>query len=227
MIETKEQQWKTALNQAMPHNNVHIVTATGSGTPFMNPFQMSNGAGENDMLNGGGNRIGDKITVRRVMYKFFLENALNRSKVYYRFMLIKCAKGDLPTRATLFKNNANNKMIDQINTERFTIIANKVINLSPTNPPPIAVSATGSAIGGTDVAGQATRILTVNISGRKFGRSGNITYENGSATQVKFYDYVPIFLCYDWYGTPEEILGIANNVGRINEGYCKVYYKDA
>jgi len=222
-IETKENQWKTAVNLGMAHNNVSIVNATGNGWPFMNPFQMSNGNQDQDMTNGGGQRIGDEINVQRVTYTFFLENALNRSKVYYRFMLVKCAKGDLPTRTTLFKGNADNKMIDTINTERFSVLYQKIVNVSPVNAPPIAVATPGTAIGATDTAGIATRIMRVSIPGKKFGRSGLIKYENLSNAQVKFYDYVPLFVCYDWYGTLQDV----NQVGRINEGYCKCYFKDA
>jgi len=64
--------------------------------------------------------------------------------------------------------------------------------------------------------------MKVTIPGRKFGRSGVIRYENGS-NQVKFFDYVPLFVVYDWYGTPQDI----NNVGRINELYAKIRFKDA
>lgn len=223
MIETKESQWKSNVNVAMPHNNVHIITASTGGGSYLNIFKFFTlGPNDEDMGTGNGQRVGDQINVRRVVFKMFLENALNRSKVYYRFMLVRCAKGDLPTRATLFKNNADNKMIDMINTERFSIVYQKIFNITPTNLPPIAVAATGSAIGATDVAGIATRVVTCSIPGRKFGRKGKITFENGSS-QVKFYDYVPLFVCYDWYGTPQDV----NNVGRINELYSKIYFKDA
>ncbi len=48
-------------------------------------------------------------------------------------MLVKCAKGDLPTRTTLFLNNADNKMIDELNTERYSIIASKIFTVTPSN----------------------------------------------------------------------------------------------
>jgi hypothetical protein len=78
-------------------------------------------------------RVGDEITVQSVKFHGFIENALNRPKVYYRFMLVKCAKGDLPTRTTLFLNNADNKMIDELNTERYSIIASKIFTVTPSN----------------------------------------------------------------------------------------------
>jgi len=73
-----------------------------------------------------------------------------------------------------------------------------------------------------DNAGIATKVFSATIPGRKFGRSGVIRYENGSV-QVKFYDYVPVFVVYDWLGTLQD----TNIVGKINEGYSKIYFKDA
>lgn len=222
-IETKEGQWKTAVNQGLSHNNVSIVTAPGNGWPFLNVFQLNLGTADQDMLNGNGQRIGDQITVQSVKYHAMVEGALQRSKVYFRFMLVKCAKGDLPTRATLFKGNADNKMIDEINTERYSIVASKIFNVSPPNPPPNTVSATGVAEPGVLAGVTGNRIFKIVIPGRKFGRNGVVKYENGSSAQVKFFDYVPIFVAYDWYGTPQDV----NTVGRINELYAKIRFKDA
>jgi hypothetical protein len=75
-------------------------------------------------------RIGDKIQIRGMLFKFFVEASLGRSRVYFRFMLVKMAKGDTLNRTTLFKNVVGNKMIDQINTERFTIVAQKIVNVT-------------------------------------------------------------------------------------------------
>lgn len=222
-IETKEGQWKTAANVGLAHNNLTVITAPGSGQPYLNVFHLNLGTADQDMLNGNGQRIGDEITVQSVKYQGFLEGALQRSKVYFRFMLVKCAKGDLPTRATLFKGNADNKMIDEINTERFTIIASKIMNVTPPNPGPNTVSATGVAEPGVLAGVTGNRIFKVTIPGRKFGRNGVIKYENGSGTQVKFFDYVPVIVAYDWYGTPQDV----NTVGRINEMYAKIRFKDA
>lgn len=227
-IETKEGQWKTAANQGLSHNQVTVVTAPGNGLTFLNPFSLSIGAADNDIGNGNGQRIGDQITVQSVKFTAFIENALTRPKVYYRFMLVRCAKGDLPTRATLFKGNADNKMIDEINTERFTIVASKIFNVAASNATANSVSLAGVPLAAPTIAGDfpagiATRIMRVSIPGRKFGRQGVLKYENINGAQVKFYDYVPLFVVYDWYGTPQDV----NTVGRINELYCKIRFKDA
>lgn len=226
-IETKENQWRTQVNTAYPHNNLVVILDT-NGNP-MNPFSM----GQGTLDNGGGffannNRIGDSITVRGIVFKMFVENALGRPNVHYDIMLVKCAKGDTITRATLYKGNSNNKMIDMIDKERFSIVARKRFNLKASNPTAeFANGVNGQPEADTTLgvynAGCATKVVNIYVPGRKFGRNGVIQYENVSQTQVKFFDYRWVIMCYDWYGTPQDV----NNVGRINEGYMKIYFKDA
>lgn len=230
-IETKDQVWKSGTNVALPHNQLHQVLAAGSGGR-MNIFQIDVGAGD-AMSNGGGRRIGDEITVSRVLLKGMLENALGRPKVNYRIMVVRAAKGDTPSRTTLFRGVTGNKLIDQINTERYTIVAQKVITINSTNPMANTVTSAGvpieapQLVTGNAAAGIGSKLFTISIPGKKFFRGGRVRYEDQSATQVKFYDFHIMIMTYDWFGTPDDILGVFNDVGRLNEMYCKVYYKDA
>ena len=129
----------------------------------------------------------------------------------------------------IFKGDAGNKMIDQVNTERFTIVAQTTFTINATNyQASISTAVTGvpysaSTVAGDSPSGIATKTFKMWIPGYKFGRGGNIIFENGSSTQVKFYDYRLCIVAYDWYGTSQDI----NNVGKINELYTKVYFKDA
>ena len=168
------------------------------------------------------NRIGDQITIKGMMVKGFIENALNRPKVYYRVMLVRCAKGDTIDRGTLFKGNCSNKMLDQVNTERFTIIAQKIFNVGSSNAAPTSVNTAGEPESSTTRPGISTKTFSMWIPGTKFGKGGNVQFENNSY-QVKFYDYRFVFVAYDWFGTPQDI----NNVGYINCFYTKTYFKDA
>lgn len=220
MIETKEGTYTCAANTALPHNNTYVVTLADGVTP-LNPFATTAGGG-GDPMTGQGQRIGDQITCRGVSIKMFIENALERARVHYRVMLLKGAKGEAFTRANIFKGDSNNKMIDQVNTERFTIVAQKVFNLNCTNNAPSSVGITGIPTGGT-FSGISSKVLSMWIPGKRFGKNGEIRYENGSAGQIKFYDYRLVFVAYDWFGTPQD----ANNVGRINELFTKLYFKDA
>lgn len=224
MIETKEITWKiesTALvKNYLPHNQLTVWT--------QNPFQVSQGAADQMQEGNQVNRLGDRISVKGMMLKGFFENALERSKVYFRVMLVRAAKGDTIDRSTLFKGNCNNKMMDQVNTERFSIVAQKTFTCSASNSGQASsASASGQPLTAptgtaTWFGGQGTKTFQMWIPGNKFGNNGNIQFENGGY-QVKFYDYRWVVLAYDWFGTPQD----SNNVGMINVMYTKVYFKDA
>lgn len=223
-IETKEAQWKSAVNVNLPHNNVHLILKSDGGQ--LNPFQTSVGA-DDPMGANSGQRIGDEITIRGMKFTGFFEGSLARSKVHFRIMLIRMAKGDTVNRASLFQGKSDNKMLDVVNTERYSIIWQTKFNVTPPN-----AVATGVVPPGVPGAGQTSgstagitgnRIINAWIPGRKFGKNGVIRYENSSTSQIKFYDYRFIILAYDWYGTPQDV----NNVGVINECYSCVYFKDA
>jgi len=222
MIETKEAQWKTSTNVAVPHNNT-IVLTKGDGGP-LNPFQTGTGT-DDPMAQNTGQRIGDQVSIRGLKITGFFEGALGRSKVHFRLMLIKSAKGDTITRATLFQNKSDNKMLDMVNTERYTVIWQTKFNVTPPNATAASVSTIppdGTTVN-ANIGITGNRIINAFIPGRKFGRDGNIRYENGQIAQVKFYDYRLVVLAYDWFGTPQDV----NTVGRINELYTCIYYKDA
>lgn len=220
MIETKEGQHSSANNIGLAHNNITLVLKSNGNA--LNPFERVNGT-QDPMDQNNFQTIGDQINVKGMSVKGFFEGALQRSKVYFRVMLVKYARGDTPTRATLFKNDSDNKMLDVVNTERYTIVWQKIFNVSPPNPPPNTVSATGVAEPGVLAGVTGNRIISAWIPGRKFGRGGNVQYENANGANVKFFDYRFFVLAYDWYGTPQDV----NTVGRINSMFAKIYFKDA
>lgn len=220
-VETKDAQWRSQINVGIAHNNVLKILKADGGD--LNPFQTSQGAGD-PMIANSGQRIGDQITIKGVKFTGFFEGALARSKVHFRIMLIKFAKGDTPTRDTLFQGKSNNKMLDMINTERYTVVWQTKFNVQPPNSAPTGVTpgVSGQTLGSTPgVTGN--RIINAWIPGAKFGKQGVIKYEDSSNSQVKFYDYRFFIMAYDWYGTPQDV----NVVGIINECYSVIYYKDA
>lgn len=224
MIETKECQYYTASNVSIAHNNLVKLTKNGGGD--MNIFETAQAVGDPQSGNSG-NRLGDRITVKGVSIKIMLENALERPEVHYRIMLLRGAKGETFDRANIFKGSSINKLLDQVNTERFTIMAQKTVKIRSSNYTASTVSLTGVGYAAPNVAGDypaghGTKLVKMWIPGVKFGKGGNVQFENGSTTQVKFYDYRIIVYAYEWYGTPE-----SNNVGKINECVCRTYYKDA
>jgi len=66
-------------------------------------------------------------------------------------------------------------------------------------------------------------MFSINIPGKKFGRNGVVQYENGS-TQPKFFDYHLLFFAYSNFST-SDTLGFF--VGRVNDAFVKLHYKDA
>ncbi|AXH74905.1 MAG: putative capsid protein [Cressdnaviricota sp.] len=218
-IETKEgSRIFSGTNLAIQHNNILLLTSSLLFT--------TNGTND-PMGSAEGQRVGDRITLKGVAVSLFLQNQAQRPKVFYRVMVIKCAKGDTPTRATLFKGIVGNKMIDQMNTERYTIVQQKVFTITAQG----AMAWTSAnvpagyplTINGADaIGGVGTKICKMWIPGSKLARNGVVQYENASG-QPKFFDYHLAILAYDWFGTPQD----ANNVGAVSDGWVKMYYKDA
>lgn len=211
MIETKETTVTVSSNTSMNHNVITYLT---------NPLTINQG--NTDPMSGTGTRVGDRVTVKGLLLKGMVECALNRPKVFVRLMLIKYAKSDDPTTATLFKGDSGNKMIDQINTDRYSILAQKTFNVTSSNTTAVTVNIDGSVATGNP-AGIGTRTFKMWIPGAKLGNNGNVQYEDGSASQPKFFSYRWIALVYDWYGTPES----TTTVAKMNSCYSKVYFKDA
>lgn len=225
MIENKHFTWRTSANVALSHNYVQVLQLQSGGD--LNPFRSVNGT--DDPMGTGGTRVGDMIKATGLVIRGMFENAFERSRVHYRVMLVKCAKGDALTDSTFWQGITGNRMIDQINTERYTIVAQKMFTINTSN----AGQASGAGANGAPLTaatnnswygGQGTKTFKMWIPGNKFGPDGRVHFENNSNGQVKFFDYRVCVLVYDWFGTP---MTPANTVGRVNELYTKLYFKDA
>ena len=130
------------------------------------------------------------------------------------------------TDATIWQGASANKLLDTFNTERYTILKSKFIKLRAPNQgnQPIGTQTVGSGFQtGTNNISRATRMFTIVLPGKKFGRNGILQYENNSP-QPKFFDYHLIFLAYSNYST-SDTLGF--NVARVNDVFVKLNYKDA
>lgn len=222
MIETKEATHKVesgiAVGDRLLLNHNLSVNLT------IEPFKLAQGAA--DAMGEGlqANRIGDRISIRGLMIKGQVETAPNRAKVYFRIMLIKAAKGDTVDRSTLFKNNCSNKMLDQVNTERFTILAQRVMNVTVTGQNSTTwnqLTLTGEP-NDSSRGGIGTRNFSMWIPGNKIVKGGNMQFENNSF-QPKFFDYKIVCLAYDHVATAQDV----NAVLQLNCIYTKLYFKDA
>lgn len=225
MIETKEIT-HGMINRDLYHNQLHEFNDRDSAVAF-NIFRLGQGANDTDNhQNYGSNRIGDAISVKGVKIKIFMENKIHRPKVFYRVMLLKGPRGVTPSRANVFKGRTDNKMIDAVDNKTWTVVWNRQFTIQVGNAAPGGISAAGEPmqnIAGDIFYGQGTKLISGWIPGKRFGRKGNLQYEQGSISNVKFYDYHLVFLAYDWYGTPQD----TSNIGLINELYTTVFFKDA
>lgn len=176
------------------HNN---FTTLNSTMLFTTP-------GVNDpILSSTDNRIGDEINLKGVSVKMMVELNERYSDVTFRLMVIKCSKGDVPTRNTLYTGLSGNKMIDTLNLERYTIIAQKFFKITAPNQGTsgaVGASGTTPAPDANVVLSRASRIVKLWIPGYKFVRSGKVQYEQGSS-QPKFFDYHCVLYAYSNWST--------------------------
>jgi len=216
-VETKSGSKLYNDGNELSHNSIAVVDS--------NLLFTTQGVG--DPMNATGNRIGDNITLRNLQIKGFLELNERYSDVTMKIIVVKSAKGDVPNGDNLFQGNSANKMLDSFNTERFSILAVKQVKLNAPNmsivPSGIQTVGSGFTAGVNTQQSRATRIFSINIPGKKFGRNGVIQYENGT-TQVKFFDYHLIIFAYSNWST-SATLGF--NVARVNDMYTRLFFKDA
>lgn len=214
-VETKQSNYTNTDGVEIFHNNqVRVEDALLKTSP--GPYDPTTTSAEN--------RIGDQVNCRGVSIKMMLEMNERFTDVTFRILVVKSAKGDLPDRATLFNGLSGNKMLDTINTERYTILASKYVHMKSSGQSQIG-AATEPGIGnysGTQLTSRATRIVKMWIPGNKFGRRGLIQYEQGSS-QPKFFDYTVLVFAYSNYSTSQDLY----YVGRVNDYVKVMYYKDA
>jgi len=222
-IETKKSNYTATDGTDIGHNSFINV----------DPKVLATTQGTSDPVNQAtNNRVGDEINLKGVAFKFMLENNSRYPDVNFRIMVIKSAKGDTPTNATLFNGLSGNKMMDTLNNERYTVIFSKYVKVKSPNV------GTVTAVGGPAYIGSGlyegagasltltpgTKIVKFYIPGYKFvGKKGLVRYENQS-DQVKFFDYNVVIYAYSTIATSE---ALGWNVGKLNEYIKIMYYKDA
>jgi len=219
-IETKKSNSTATDGQNIGHNSFVVcdseVLATTQGTT-------------DPQTGGTANRIGDEINLKGVAFKMMLENNNRYSDVTFRIMVIKSAKGDTPTTATLFNGLSGNKMMDTFNNERYTLLFSKYVKVKQGNAGSdgvLGAGYTGSGLFNGDAGlkqSASTRIVKFYIKGEKFVKNGLVRYEN-AIDQVKFYDYNVLVYAYA-VGATSDALGW--EVGKLNEYIKVMYFKDA
>lgn len=225
-LETKQSTRVAPGSNGVQHNNFILLEPPGDF------FRTT--LGVIDPMTGTGTRIGDDITLKGVSFKMMMELDIRYSDVTLRLMVVKSAKGDIPTRATLFAGICGNKMIDKINKERYTVMAQKYVKLKASNTgtygpevgsvvPLVPNYGFNRAQDADTIQSRTTKIVSMYIPGRKFGRNGTLKYENENPTQVKFFDYTLVAYAYSNVSTNQDIVTICY----INDYVKQFYYTDA
>lgn len=222
-IETKQSNHTNTDYQQIGHNNFitldQLVLGTTQG--ITDPATTQ-----------GNNRIGDQISLKGVSFKMMLELNERYSDVSYRILVVKTAKGDVPTKALLYNGLSGNKMLDTLNRERYTIVFEKWGKMKSPN-----IASNGTASGGTltqagtfdmlngqqTLLSRATKIVKFYIPYNKFQKSPILQYQDGTS-QLKFFDYYVLIYAYSNFST-SEALGF--NVLAVNDYIKTMYFKDA
>lgn len=225
---------KKALNKNIETKKSNFTVTDGieighNGFVKLNANLLLTSQGTQDPNSGSGlNRIGDEINLKGVSIKMMVELNERYSDVTFRILIVKCAKGDSPERDTLFNNVSGNKMIDTINTERYTVIAQKWFKIKAPSPGTIGGVYPGAGYNAMNsneqLISRATKIVKMWIPGKKFTRSGIIKYENGSS-QPKFFDYQALIYAYSNYSTLQDP-PVGYYVGRVNDYVQQTFFKD-
>ena len=222
--ESKNTQSSANDNQAVGHNSFINVSPN-------NILYTTQGAADPENTNIQ-NRIGDKITLTKVECRGMFELDGRYTDVSYRIMVVKSAKGDTPTSATMFMGISGNKMLDNFNYERYSIIYQKWGKIKATNTGGAdyigGVGYVGSGLltvnsGSTLTQSRATKIIKFSIPVSKFSKDGVIQYEANNSAQQKFFDYNIFVYAYSNYATSE---GLGWNVMWVNDFFTRLTYKD-
>lgn len=219
--ETKQAQISSSDYQQIGHNSFinidPLVLATTQGTA--DPTSSANAC-----------RIGDEITLLKAKFCMMLELNERYSDVSYRIMVVKSARGDIPTTTTLFNGLSGNKMLDTLNYERYSVIYQKwgkitARNMSMGPNPSTAGTAMGiynPEAGTVNYQSRATKIVKFSIDGKKFARNGIIKYDAGGV-DGKFFDYNVLVYAYSNYSTSS---ALGYNVLAVNDYYHLLEFKD-
>lgn len=222
--ETKNSQSDISDYQQIEHNSFKNI--------FPNNI-LATTPGVNDPTQGNTqNRIGDKITLLKCQIRMMLELNERYSDVTYRIIVTRSPRGDTPTIQTLFKGLSGNKMLDEINYERYGVVYQKWGKMKAGNIGAVVASGgtlTGGGIFDTpNLYSRQTKILKIDIPGYKFAKDGIIQYEGpANSTLQKYFDYNVFVYAYSNYSTLAPTSVTAGfNVLAVNDAYVRLFYKD-
>lgn len=221
MSETKRFLYTSPDDVDISHNNFVVLTDT-----LLNSRKGTD--------NGGGgvnlrSRDGNEIFCKGVGIRMMLENKVDRTEVTYRLMVVKSAKGDIPTRDSLFQGISANKMLDYVNTSRYTLMMNKYYKIKAPNQGTSAIINLNGTYDTADIGDNDIRRMNPGTKLIKLWIPINkkIVYNyqegpGGTDETPKFFDYHVLVYAYDHFGTPQDV----NVLGIVNDYTQLLYFKD-
>jgi len=228
-LEKKQSCYTSTDYTQIQHNSfVNIDTTILATTPGIYDPNTGNTA----------NRIGDQISLKRIEFRMMLELNERYSDCTFRIIVVKTSKGDVPTISTLWVGLSGNKMLDNYDRERYTVLYEKwgkikAPGLSVGRRGIQDVSATELSTGiylqndASVTLSRATKIVKFTLPYSKFSKNGVIQYENG-LSQVKMFDYYVLVYAYANYNTlAPTSLTSGYNVLAVNDYVKILHYTDA
>lgn len=218
-IETKQSVYSATDGTEIGHNSFITIDNT--------PLYTTKGVTD-PQASQTSNRIGDEINFKGLQMKMMLELNERYSDVTYRILVIKSSRGDTPQNTTLWNNVSGNRMLDTINTERYTVIYQKWGKIKAPNYGALSAvegaSYVSSGLYNTGALSRATKIVKIRLSPKQL-KLGVIKYDGafGDSSQLKFFDYTVLLYAYSNYST-SQLLGY--NVLRLNDYIRTMYFKD-
>jgi len=200
------------------------------------PLRTSQGVTDPNSSGAMQNRIGDEVTPVGLRIKFMVALDPRQSQVKFRWMFVKGPFADIPNIDNLFVGMCSNKQLDEIDRERWTVMASKTFTIRRGNAAVSAPAYTTTLVqqGGQDTGMEydgkqnqqwIPKLCTAWIPGRKFGSV--LKYQN--AAQVpKMYSYHSFIIAYGCdQATDPTFLVSGTSLARMDDYISTFYFKDS
>lgn len=197
------------------------------------------------------NRIGDEVTPVGVSFRTAVMLDPRQAMLVGRVMLIRGSAMDVPSRTNLYVGAVENKQLDFINTERWTVMYQKNFRINRPNPgvssttnyytqtginDSVATGTNGSwpsglVDGAIRNSMPAPYLLKLYFKGKMFGKKIRYTADGG--TSVKNFSYHLVMTTYSnddatdpqFIGPISDYAGTA--IGKLDQTCTTFYFKDA
>ena len=209
----------------------HMSVTVLDNRPYYSTQGITNPNGAADSAIASTARIGDMVLAKGVRYRMFVENNERFAQVKHRFMFVRGPFGGLaPSITTLFMGRSDNKLIDDINTSRFTILYDKTHTIynsgliaSPVTQIQDVITAVGlGTYSSANVSTQpGCRVITIYIPYAKNNKPKALHYTADATGDPKDFAYYLLYLPYVVQNTSTTL-----NVCKLNDMNKVFYFKD-